>query len=514
MADRIYTSKRAEEILENLRYITKLEINTLARIAFCLSLKKTGKTVLRSEDTSGKQIYRGSFFGDDELFIKTLLFTIYGNRVEDEDFSYSRLLVIKDHIDNGCILLDEIFQKGNKDEINFFEILYTQIKADSGAKDIENYDALKLGLGINEETSQRIIIELNKTERHVNPHLAIVGKPGGGKTQFLLKILSDIRNSSHYNTNFIFFDYKGDVSQNKDFLSITKAEVFHLPHDHLPINPFIIPDYSENSVLLSSREKTESFASIDKHFGPVQKGCLTDIIKKGYKARSQLSVRYPDFKEISYIAEEIYDADGKKRDTLMETLNDLAQFHLFWQHGDSDAPIESVSSKTMIIDLHELPVLKQLVAYLVIERLYKEMAGLPDSKVKDGYREIRTVLVIDEAHNYLSQKNPFLEKIVREGRSKGIAVFFASQSPNDYDQPSFDFRELLEFSFIFQCDGVSTKAVQDLLACSQKTAKELQTDIAKQKVFHAISKSLNDSDEVTRLKIIPFYEAVKNGEYS
>jgi len=514
MADRIHTSKKSEEILESLRYVTKLEVNTLARIAFCLSLKKTGIFVPHSEDSGGKQILRGSFFGDEEIFFKTLLCTVYEKSIEDEAFAYSRLLVVKDHVDNGFTLLDEIFQKSNKDELKFYEILFYQMKADCGGIEKENYDALKIILGINDLTNQMIGVELNKTDRHVNPHLAIVGKPGGGKTQFLLKILADIRKSSRFNTNFILFDYKGDVSQNADFISVTKAEVFRLPHEHLPINPFILSDYQENTVLLSSREKTESFASIDKHFGPVQKGHLTEIIKKGYKARSQLSVKYPDFKELCYIAEDDYEEDGKKRDTLMETLKDLAQFHLFWQHGDSDEPIDSVAGKTMVIDLHELPVLKQLVAYLVIERLYKEMAGLPDSKTKDEYREIRTVLVIDEAHNYLSQKNPFLEKIVREGRSKGIAVFFASQSPSDYDQPSFDFRELLEFSFIFQCDGVSAKAVQELLACSQKTAKELQTDIAKQKVFHAISKSLNDSEEVTRLKIMPFYEAFENGEYS
>ena len=210
MADRIYTSKKSEEILENLHYATKLEINTLARIAFCLSLKKTGTVIQRSEDTSGKQIYRGSFFGDDDLFIKTILFTIYGERVDDEVSANSRLLVIKDHIDNGCILLDEIFQKSNKDELKFFEILFYQIKAESGGIEKENHDALKLILGINELTNQIISVELNKTERHVNPHLAIVGKPGGGKTQFLLKILADIRKSSRFNTNFIFFDYRQD----------------------------------------------------------------------------------------------------------------------------------------------------------------------------------------------------------------------------------------------------------------------------------------------------------------
>lgn len=63
---------------------------------------------------------------------------------------------------------------------------------------------------------------------------------------------------------------------------------------------------------------------------------------------------------------------------------------------------------------------------MAIERLYKEMASLPDSPVEDGQRTIRTILVVDEAHNYLSQKNIFLQRIIREGRSKGIVAFFAA----------------------------------------------------------------------------------------
>ena len=515
MADRLFTSKKSEDILERLRYSTKLEYSTLARIAFSLSVKKYGKNVPLSEDSSNKrEMKRTTFFGDDELLIKAILSTVYIKKFENDDELYSRTSVIKNHIDSGCQLLDNIFKASNQDELKFFENLYHEIHDERIEEEEFPLYNLQILLGKDETTQKNLIIELNNTEKHVNPHLAIVGKPGGGKTQFLLKILADIRKTSEFKTNFIFFDYKGDVSQNRDFITATKPLVYHLPHEHVPVNPFILPEYTDNAILLSSREKTESFASIDKRFGAVQKGFLTDIIKVGYESRSSKKSKYPDFREICAIAETFYESDKRKRDTLIEVLKDLAQFHLFWEHGDTEQPIESLTEKSMIIDLHELPVLKQLVAYLVIERLYKEMSGLPDSKIKNGYREIRTVLVIDEAHNYLSQKNPFLEKIVREGRSKGIAVFFASQSPSDYDQPSFDFRELLEFSFIFQCDGVSAKSVQDLLACTQKTAKELQTAIAKQKVFHAISKSLVESEEVTRLKILPFYEALNNGDYS
>ena len=84
----------------------------------------------------------------------------------------------------------------------------------------------------------------------------------------------------------------------------------------------------------------------------------------------------------------------------------------------------------------------------------------PTPMLKQWIRE-GCLVVIDEAHNYLSQKNMFLQRIIREGRSKGVVVFFASQSPNDYQQKFFNFQELLEFAYIFQCDGVAGGSVQD-----------------------------------------------------
>lgn len=515
MADRMYTSKRTEEILDKLHFSTKLDFSTLARIGFCLALKHPEKITLKSEDSSGKHLNRSSFFNDDELLMKTLLYATYEKRFEDEEESTDRQSVIKDHIDQGCILLDQLFQESDQDSLCFFERMYSELSYDSKQKQTKAIaEQLRIHLGVNVVNNSNLIIELNNTRNHVNSHMAIVGKPGVGKTQFLLKILADIRKQSKFKTNYIFFDYKGEAAENKDFLSATQAVAYHPPSKPLPINPFILTEYSDSVVLLSAREKTESFASIDKKFGQVQTGNLTDFIRKGYENRKQKSLKFPDFKEIYSIAQKFYQVNEKAPDSLMGKLKDLTDFHLFWEHGDESSPIESLTSKTMVIDLSKLPVLKELVAYLVIERLYKEMVSLPESQVKNDCREIRTILVIDEAHNYLSQKNPFLEKIVREGRSKGIAVFFASQSPSDYDQSSFDFRELLEFSFIFQCDGVSSKSVQDLIACPQKMAKELQIEIAKLKKFHVISRSLVDGEDITKIEIIPFYKAFENGEYT
>ena len=201
----------------------------------------------------------------------------------------------------------------------------------------------------------------------------------------------------------------------------------------------------------------------------------------------------------------MYEEDNKRDDSLLEVLRDLSDFDLFWRHGNDVAPIDRLLNRTLLIDVHAMPVLKELVAYLVIERLYKEMALLPDSPVRDGRRTIRSILVIDEAHNYLSQRNIFLQRIIREGRSKGIVVFFASQYSNDYQQKFFNFQELLEFAFIFQCEGVSAASVQDILGCGNKTAKDLQTEIARLEPWQVIARSSEKTEEFVKFTAEAFY---------
>ena len=73
MADRLYTSSEADEILSALRFETKLEKATLARIAFTLSLVKDGAGVAPSASFSGGEMKRPTFIGEDEVFLHTLI---------------------------------------------------------------------------------------------------------------------------------------------------------------------------------------------------------------------------------------------------------------------------------------------------------------------------------------------------------------------------------------------------------------------------------------------------------
>lgn len=506
MADRLYTSSEADEILSALRFETKLEKATLARMAFALSLSRVGAEVPGSPNFSGGEMKRPTFFAEDETFIRTLLSFAYKRPDISEDELFSNRSLTKNHIDHGALLLSELFQACGRSGDGLIARLVEEVEFSGRRENV----GLGLDIFIGRTLLQRneLVMELNNTARHANSHLAIMGKPGVGKTQFLLKLLADIRIQSNYQTNFVYFDYKGDVVDNERFLEIAKVQPYRLLQSgqSLPINPFVLPAYDEQTINVSAREKAESFASINSKLGVVQKGALTEAIRAGYAKRAGSPMPFPDFQDILEIAAAAYEEGGKKDDSLIEVLRDLSDFDLFWKHGSDAPPIEKLSNRTLIIDVHAMPVLKELVAYLVIERMYKEMASMPDSPVTDGRRTIRTILVIDEAHNYLSQKNIFLQRIIREGRSKGVVVFFASQSPNDYQQDFFNFQELLEFAYIFQCEGVAAGSVQKILGCSSKTAKELQTEIARLEPWQVVSRSSDKTEEFVKFTAEAFYK--------
>ena len=506
MADRLYTSNEADEVLSALRFETKLEKATLARMAFALSLAKEGPDVAQSASFTGAEMKRPTFVGEDEIFMRALICHVYRRRDIDEDGFFSNRSIVKNHIDSGAELLGHLYQECGRDADSLLTRLVDEVEF-GGRRETAGH-GLEIFIGRTLLQQHEMIMELNNTAKHANSHLAIMGKPGAGKTQFVLKILTDIRQQSNYQTNFIYFDYKGDVVDNERFLEAAKVHPFRLLQggESLPINPFVLPAYDEQTVNVSAREKAESFASINSKLGVVQKGALTEAIRAAYAQRADSAAPYPDFHDVYRMVAAMYEADNKKDDSLIEVLRDLSDFDLFWRHGSDVAPIDRLSNRTLLIDVHAMPVLKELVAYLVIERLYKEMALLPDSPVRDGRRTIRSILVIDEAHNYLSQRNIFLQRIIREGRSKGIVVFFASQSPNDYQQKFFNFQELLEFAFIFQCEGVSAASVQDILGCSNKTAKDLQTEIARLEPWQVVARSPEKTEEFVKFTAEAFYK--------
>jgi hypothetical protein len=519
MAKKLFTSKEWWKIIEKLGAKLWMKLSILARIALALSLNRNRDKVEKSEDSKWIEFNRYSLMGDEELFYKTLLESIYNKHFLDDEFFWNSS-ILKYHIDAWLKIIRDLYNDLDKDTS---ELIIKLLEID---RDINNkrkwgtigtqnsWKVYPLKLTIGKDLAENnVYLDLNNKVKHWNSHLAIMWKPGTWKTQLLLNILCQIREKSNFETNFIFFDYKWEDAIYKDlFVKYTKPDIFIPPEDKIPINPFILESYDDVSIKLSAREKADSFSSIGRWFWPVQKWNLQDIIIACYNDKSNIEQKYPDFGDIYNKSLEVYKEKKIKNDTLSETLRALSDFWLFSSNKDKDELMITIHNKTFILWLNRISAegLKELVAYLVIEKLYKEMKQLPESEIKDWYRQIRTILVIDEAHNYLSQKNIFLQKIIREGRSKGIVVFFASQSPKDYEQDSYDFKENLEFSLMFWVNELSNSSIEKLIWCNWWITQEIKNKISNFRPWEVLMKSKNSEWGYLMFNSEPFWKRYTN----
>jgi len=506
MGDRIFTSEEAEETLKELGFFTSMEYGALGRLALALSLKHAGREVPQSPDARGKEIRDRSLFGPDMTTYKALVQQVHGRRLNEDEFVSRDKSVVKDHVDHGCAILKSLVDSSNQNRTEFFRLLAAEFSDVASS-----IPPLEVDAGLAEPSGKPVVLGFNDMHAHPNPHMAIMGKDLEEHLGLPCSRLADIRSLSGGRTHFVLFDYKGDISGNAGFVKASGARVFRLPDERLPINPFVLADYDDRTIKLAARAKSESFASAQTRLGAVQKGRLTDAVVEAYERRREASERYPDLQEVLQIVEADYEAEHRKLDSLIEVLRDLARFDLFWEHGTPQPILDSMITRTLIVDLSGLEMLRELVAYMVIEQLYREMSSLPDSAIAGQYREIRAVLVIDEAHHYLGQQNIFLQRVIREGRSKGVAVFLASQSPNDYVPrgDEFSYLEHIEFPLVFTSDAMSSRAAREILGCSQGVAGALPTEVARLEPFEFLTRSAEEPKGYMKCRARPFYEAYR-----
>jgi DNA sulfur modification protein DndE len=317
---KLFTSAEAEEALRLLQKATDLNGATLGRLALAVSLaEQPDLSVPDVSDETGVEFNRYSLLAERDLLFSCLMTQAHGVKPTEEVF-FSRY--VKAHVDHGLQLL-----KVRLDGAENGEALLMTLAASAAPEVGEAAPEGTLADGacvsvVGEElgTHTPIVCEFNNMKRSANSHLAIVGIPGTGKTQILLKILADIAGKAKASApSMIFIDYKGDVSANESFVKVMGARVFNVPHDRLPINPFILPRYGEQDIKISAEEKAESFSSFQR-LGPVQRGRLASAIKNAYQARKGSAAPYPDLDDLTRELQMICEGENAKPDTLTETV--------------------------------------------------------------------------------------------------------------------------------------------------------------------------------------------------
>lgn len=457
----IKTTAESREFLEELRRRSLGRPNIWARTALGLSLGVVEEPTLGPYDNNGTEFKFGTLLGDDEEVFNSLLVQRHKRQIPDEEFT----VLVKAHVERGLKLLRQEFNRVNKKGDELMLSLLRSTVAETIPEKIaslqqpiggEASNLVQIEIGSNPSDGSPVLHSINVPGQA--PHIAIMGKNGTGKTRLALELITRLRRACGRNLGVLVFDYaKGDIASNAQFLRTAQCRAVHLPTEQLAFDPLAIPNQESNTVQIAARRFRDTLSSV-VHLGAVQRNhCLDALVSLYQDCRPET----PTLENLVRHTDLMYEQNNWKQDSLSSVIRDFGAFPLF-------TPVSQTSSllqESLVLDIHELPQdLRKLTTFLVLDRLYWEIMNLPDAPMDAaGNRQLRFVIAIDEAHHFLPCKQATLEKIVREVRSKGVLVMLMSQSPDDFDQPNYNFAREMGLSFVFSCYLDHPRMLESLL---------------------------------------------------
>jgi hypothetical protein len=248
-----------------------------------------------------------------------------------------------------------------------------------------------------------------------NGHTEIWGASGSGKTQFTMALLAQL--AAHSGVRFGVADFKNDYSNDGSdrFPERTGARFIDLWGAGAPFNPL---------ALASNDAREMSRAVIE----------LRDIVDVAAQSFTRLGHR--QIAKLHKALERAYEVSrGEGRWPTMLTLNDMLDEDLRGVIGDltreqifrDGPPLGEAIEENLVFGLHEIPgngLTTVLAAGFILSALHLRIQALPQAA-----NTIRYLVVVDEAHRVAAFKA--VKSMLREGRSKGLAVLLATQQPGD-----------------------------------------------------------------------------------
>lgn len=488
---RIRISAQNDEVADRLRSLYKFNSKGLIpRIAFAYSLQTNKKFDLNIDVPPSSD---GWDFRDDKALFgtvvdgrsnypifKAILEQHYQKSLFEEDFSK----LFKLHLDHGLSKLDK--ELSNGDFTSGTHISYLMRKIKSGLdlqaslvtvssviqqrfQVVDYSEPLSFIIGKSHE-GEEIEIKINDLREFDNRNIAIAGMAGSGKTQLIKDILYQISKNTNNQLKFIFFDYKGEGNalQLKTFLEKTNCEFVDILNDGFRFNPLtsINLHEGERQKTFSIKAFVDTVATFVPNIGVSQKNILQTIISDLIENKGDT---YPNITELFESIEEYYVGTNTKPDTLYSAIKDLAS-GLY-----SNEISENIIGKSIYLNLPPTlsDTLRQLCVFLLLRYFNFFFSSTNDAAPVDNIMPLRYVVVIDEAHVYLRNKNArkALEDLLRLLRSKGVIVVMLTQGVEDYKTKDFDFASQVKLPICLNIQNKDPKMIKTFVGTPRSEHK-------------------------------------------
>jgi hypothetical protein len=272
-----------------------------------------------------------------------------------------------------------------------------------------------------------------------NPHLAVVGITGAGKSFFVKTFLA--RASYIWNTNAIIVDWAGEY---KAWVKQSGGTIISLGKGDY-IN---IMDLSGMKPLDRSKQIVTSLEILtDIGEYPEQKRLTTEAIEQAYvnsgfvMAETPLpGVEVPTLKNVIRLLEEklregTYEYPAELENAVYRLRQFAREGEDFFARKSTIDLAKLATSGLVDIDLSGLPdeKFRALAAFFILQTLKEKMRMESWSATKG----LKALVVLDEAWKVASDDRSDAVAIVREGRKYQFGLIVASQNPTDINEAIF-----------------------------------------------------------------------------
>nr|WP_153841631.1 DndE family protein [Ornithobacterium rhinotracheale] len=479
---RFKIDKESTDILDRITKIYNFRRDTItSRIAIALSFSKGAKFSnienIELQQNGREYTPTSNIFGryihnvDNYIIYKTIFDQHYAKSLSEIEF----IALYKLHLKDGLSFWNENIKIENITAGEHVTFLSKQIKKGLSLRTNlvsthidENFNnsisefksLLTFELGKKEDGTSELI-RLNDLQEFDNRNIAIAGMAGSGKTQLIKDILYQISKNTDNQLKFIFFDYKGEgnIDQLKPFLDASKCNFVDIVNDGgVKFNPFKSISLNPNQKPFSIKAFVDTISFFVPGMGISQKNILTNIITELFENKNS---KVPSISELFDSIKNYYGENKMKPDSLYAIINDL-NTNIFNCTDEF-----SIFNENLYLNLPPAlsDTLRQLVVFLLLRYFNSYFSSLNDCVPQDNIFPLRYVIVIDEAHIYLRNKNArkALEELLRLLRSKGVVIIMLSQGVEDYKTKDFDFASQVKIPICLNIQNKDFKSICNFL---------------------------------------------------
>jgi DNA sulfur modification protein DndE len=462
---RFRTTRAADEL--NQKFLTKLGVKyrySPARLAIARSLWDPSAPPQFDEDEGGKVIKGSELFGDDLPAWIAMIVQHRGTPLSGLKDLHS---LIVSHWHRGAHLLWEDWQNQGEDFDNFLMLLATRAGVREGVGGRVQDELAKSGtmsrafpvvirLGDpGTDLGTKKPVEWISNAAGVPPHVALMGGTNSGKTHLALNLLRQIKKQT--NCPIIFFDIaKGDIAEKGELISGLGLRHIQIPIQTIPLNFLAVDERDAENASQVALAFRDSFERVNK-IGAVQKDILRDAVIEALQGPPPVTLN-----EVRDSVARVCEERNTRGGTLSSVLNDLCVGRSLFLPELSP---EDFFSRSWLIDLHtSVDTQAKLAVFLILDAAKRYFMSLPDAPVdENGCRAYRAIIAIDEARRVLGYRHPSLSNLIRLARSKGVAVWLLSQSPDDFDQEEDNFLENIGLAISFRTNATRLKTLRTIL---------------------------------------------------